>query len=498
MFFKFLLVLILPLSLMAQVRVVDVRGEATVLLPGKHTADKIAKGDLYPNDSSIVTGAGSFVRLVYKDKSTMNIGPNSHIQLERHLDFDNGTGVIGILKGQVRSHVNKSNKEGNKLIIKTKVAAMGVRGTDFVIVYEPDNKAASLVTFNGDVAIVKNLPDGVDLGKLDETLNKAGVSVKAGQFAGLNSETMDVKEVVDVAPGQLEVLKKATLGIKTKDSVGDLGEGKIVDLKTAMAVPSSMGDVNRVTGVYIAPKGLTLTPAGFKAMNEDSATKNRAATAYNQELGLSRYTQWLKARFGMQGMNAEYSQGDLKGKSYDSAYPTLNLEYAQIRGLNRFYGATTISSVSMEDKGCDGCNSNYRYDGKSGSLVDVGVGYERNLSDSFKLGVELGKSDRPLLRVNQNEMIVTKESSTRASLVGRLSSTVSDNRYLYLGGKFDLYSMKDYSGNGFELNVGSEYLLKKGIGLSGELFYGQESYKNGSIEIDYKRNGVRGGVLFEF
>lgn len=498
MFFKIFLILIFPLGLMAQVKVHDVRGDATVLLLGDKDSKKIVKGASYPEDTSIVTSKNSFVRLVYSDGSNMTIGPNSHIQLERHLDSKESAGVVDILKGQIRSQVRKDKDVRNKIILKTRTAAMGVRGTDFVIVYEPENKAASLVTFDGDVAIIKNVSKNVDLKELDKSLGEKGVSVKAGQFAGVNSETMDVEEVVDVDQGQLDVLRKATMGTKDKDKVKKSGKGRIIDLKTAMALPASIGEFDNVTGAYVAPEGLTLTTKGFKSMNEDSATKSRMATTFNQELGLSRYTQWLKVRFGMQGMNATYSAPGLEAKSYDEMYPTLNLEYAQIRGLNRFYGSSTFSSVSMEDKGCDGCSQGYEYDGESGSLIDFNLGYERNFSDSFKLGVELGKSDRPLLRVEQSRVAVEKKSSTRASLSARVSSSDEKNKYLYLGGRVDLYSMGDYSGNGFEINVGSEYLLKGGMGLSGELFYGQESYENEPSEIDYKRNGLRLGVFLEF
>ena len=64
------------------------------------------------------------------------------------------------------------------MFIKTKTAAMGVRGTDFTSIYNPSLQNTSVVTFEGDVRLAKIDPTEVaevnnDPIALAENLEKA-------------------------------------------------------------------------------------------------------------------------------------------------------------------------------------------------------------------------------------------------------------------------------------------------------------------------------------
>ena len=67
--------------------------------------------------------------------------------------------MISLLKGKLRTKVipnlldPKTRK--SKLFIKTKTAAMGVRGTDFTSIYNPSLENTSVITFEGDVRLPK-------------------------------------------------------------------------------------------------------------------------------------------------------------------------------------------------------------------------------------------------------------------------------------------------------------------------------------------------------
>ena len=107
-------------------------------------------------------------------------------------------GIIQLMKGQIRSKVTKDymnmkDKNKSKLFIKTKTAAMGVRGTDFQVNYNPINEATSLVTFEGNVVMAQltNLGEmAVTQNNLEQVVSSdQAVSVKKGQYSGASPKT---------------------------------------------------------------------------------------------------------------------------------------------------------------------------------------------------------------------------------------------------------------------------------------------------------------------
>lgn len=283
--------------------VVKLRGEATQLSPGAHMARAVALGDKFIEDTSIVTGPKSFLKIKFIDKSEMNVGPESKIVIaEMKTD---SVGVISLLKGRIRTEVKKdANSTGNKFFIKTRTAAMGVRGTDFQTIYNPDNKMTSLLTYRGEVAmahvdektyekleeapareverneITKDpLIKEVPAKKLDEVseLNKI---LKSGQTVlvppGQNSFASDsLKKAslpVKISPVQLEVLyKNADFQEKAGANVSTVSESEkqikptlkvaeqkaplegLFNEKTGDFAPKAGGFIDLKTGLYVAP-----------------------------------------------------------------------------------------------------------------------------------------------------------------------------------------------------------------------------------------------------
>ena len=174
----------------------------------------LKKGAWVKEGSLLRSENASFVKLLFIDKSQMNLGPNSEMQIK---EFPrNQAGIINLIKGRVRSKVTKNymniDKKGSKLFIKTKTAAMGVRGTDFQVIFNPRNSVTSLVTFEGAVAMTKldelNSNRGVDRSALDAQLNsREAVLVKQGQYSGALPNQKRVSIPVKISPTQLESLK---------------------------------------------------------------------------------------------------------------------------------------------------------------------------------------------------------------------------------------------------------------------------------------------------
>jgi len=168
--------------------------------------DNIHEGAIIRSDKS------GFVKLLFFDKSQMMISPNSSVEIKAFTKQK--AGIIGLLKGKIRSKVTKdrmniSNNQGSKLFVKTKTAAMGVRGTDFQVIYNPENTVTSLLTFEGAVAMAKLNGEGnLNQTALESRLNSdQAVMVRRGQYSGSLPGMNRVSLPVKISPAQLEVLR---------------------------------------------------------------------------------------------------------------------------------------------------------------------------------------------------------------------------------------------------------------------------------------------------
>ncbi len=323
-----------------------VRGKATKLLPGSFKATKIKKGDLIPEDTSIVTKNRSFVRIVFKDKTSMSIGAKSKVIVSKIPPRK--ANMVKLLTGIIKAKVDKGTKKktDTKLLIKTRTAVMGVRGTKFQSTYNPANKTTSLVTVEGKVAMVKVeekivqaaepvaesgiesapskaarvvITDDVDkLDKLLETSEKT-VEVPAGRYSGVVENVAKPTVPVKIAPKQYNAIAKS-MGSKKKakevmkttkadapaegfenKATGELAPkaGGIVDFSTGIYVAptaaavldkktgtfedKSIGRVNKRTGDYIPPKGIKIdAKKGFIIDQKES--KKIASTADKKQL----------------------------------------------------------------------------------------------------------------------------------------------------------------------------------------------------------------------
>ncbi|MDD0853127.1 FecR family protein [Halobacteriovorax sp. GB3] len=183
-------------------KVLKVRGTVTKLLPGAIRANTVKVGDRLPEDTSIVTGSKSFVRISFENKSTVSLGPSSKLVVASVKA--NSPSVISLLKGQIRSKVEKDkSKNINKLFIKTKTAALGVRGTDFQTVFNPQNNVTSLLTYEGKVAMVK-VDKKTEALRYEKAREEKEVSREKGQGPKLESKKQYKKELLEDSPEHLE------------------------------------------------------------------------------------------------------------------------------------------------------------------------------------------------------------------------------------------------------------------------------------------------------
>lgn len=186
-----------------------VRGQVDQLTLGKTTPLKL--DDWVEEGAVVKTGERSFVKLLFTDKSSMNVGPASEMKIEKFNGKE--AGVIDMVKGQVRSQVTKDylqiqEKDKSKLFIKTQNAVMGVRGTDFMVTTNGQNTAT--VLFEGEV-VFNHLTDrsALETGKLEDIVDR-GVRIMPGEFSVVEADRFQ-----PTVPAVLNVKQRETLESNT-------------------------------------------------------------------------------------------------------------------------------------------------------------------------------------------------------------------------------------------------------------------------------------------
>lgn len=208
-------------------KVIILRGQVKAKLLDGSIIDVKADQSI-PEGSVLQTAEKSFVKLIFIDKSQMNLGPNSQMVINSFPKKE--AGIITLVKGQIRSQVTKDymemeDKTKSKLYIKTKTAAMGIRGTDFQVNYNPQNQNTALITFEGKVAMA-HIESGIREERFDQTRLERVVSsdkavmVEHGQISAVNlnvSERAMTPTLLGVT--QIDALKENETGLK--ESTGE-------------------------------------------------------------------------------------------------------------------------------------------------------------------------------------------------------------------------------------------------------------------------------------
>lgn len=288
--------------------VIKIRGNVTQLRPGDQLARKVSDGEKLLEDTSVLTGPKSMVMIRMRDRSTLTLGPESKMVLVE-AENDEDPGVISLLNGHLRSKVQRQNRQSDndhKQLISTRSAAMGVRGTDYIVSHNSENNVTSLVTLQGEVEmaqidesyireieksfalrrqarIERYDENSVELrdvraarlkarGRLKVALmSKNKSKVGAGHHAGTVAEFKNISRPVRIAPEQFEALYKnrdLSMGetgevlVSSKDyilpkelqyasnSASPLG---IRDSKSKVFAPKAGGLVDLKSALYIPP-----------------------------------------------------------------------------------------------------------------------------------------------------------------------------------------------------------------------------------------------------
>ncbi|MBL7666203.1 MAG: FecR domain-containing protein [Bacteriovoracaceae bacterium] len=305
---KNLLVTLIFLSSLAQAApekvvatVKMMRGKVVKILPNGVKETMKATGETVVEGTVITTENASFAQLRFIDNSVVNVGPNSEMKIEQF--SKDKPGLLSVVKGEIRSQVTKdyleiSKDERDKLYVKSKTAAMGIRGTDFIYSFNPNNDATTAVLMEGEVAFAKLDNPNAGYDDVKRAIINDSVTMYPGEFsvakpemkqptipAVLNIKQRDLltknhnngKEDKGRAPasadkekvahkstvpaglnGQVVANDNKALDKSVKDLAGDVANVKVRDnaegfVKDGIIKPANGSMVHLETGVIIPP-----------------------------------------------------------------------------------------------------------------------------------------------------------------------------------------------------------------------------------------------------
>jgi hypothetical protein len=175
-----------------EARVVLLRGKAIYKPPGRKPFT-LKKGLIIKKNGLLQTGKKSFLRLKFKDGSLINLGPSSTMTLSH--EEQGKPKLVELLKGKIRGVINPKQTPpkgyNHKMIIKTRSASVGVRGTDFVVVYNEKNHITSNITLKGGVDLYKK-PDEEIYESIREEFDEGGLRLNYDQGASLDAMEEDL------------------------------------------------------------------------------------------------------------------------------------------------------------------------------------------------------------------------------------------------------------------------------------------------------------------
>jgi hypothetical protein len=156
----------------------------------------VATGDVVPAQGTLATGEDGEAKVFVKDAKAISIlKPSSKVAFG---SSKKNPGNFRLLEGLSRWVISKV-KGKKPVIVNTRTAVMGVRGTEFMAIYNSVLEETEIVSFDGNV-------DFRARGK-----GKRKVTVKTGQWGGVGGRFgPDVNKISDLPPKVLSYFEGKT------------------------------------------------------------------------------------------------------------------------------------------------------------------------------------------------------------------------------------------------------------------------------------------------
>lgn len=113
-------------------------------------------------DDVLRTGTPGHLSVVFQDDTVLTLGDGSELSVSEHLFAPEGgsRSLIDLVSGTVSAVVSDYyRKPSSAYEVKTKTATAGVRGTEFVVTYEPADKITEVFVVDGRVEVTSVVDD---------------------------------------------------------------------------------------------------------------------------------------------------------------------------------------------------------------------------------------------------------------------------------------------------------------------------------------------------
>lgn len=159
--FKFIILSILSLTSLFSANIGTITSITGSAYISRNASNIVALLGAPLNDKdTIITKDKSRVKIIFNDKTIINIGRNSNFSISEYLFEDNKEPIarFSLLKGAIRTITGKIGKIApDKFIVKTKTATIGIRGTIFSVLSFEDGSTEVFCTYGAIFVEVNNI-----------------------------------------------------------------------------------------------------------------------------------------------------------------------------------------------------------------------------------------------------------------------------------------------------------------------------------------------------
>lgn len=135
-------------------------GEVTIMRTVSSEKIKAFKGQSVFEKDLIEVASGGKARIILKDRTTLTLLPSTQVELS---EFIRQKGIkraeIQLRSGQIKAKVTEKYDKtpGSSFEIKTTTMVAGIRGTDFVVSFDPKTNNSEIITLEGAVEMANLL-----------------------------------------------------------------------------------------------------------------------------------------------------------------------------------------------------------------------------------------------------------------------------------------------------------------------------------------------------
>jgi hypothetical protein len=167
-----------PARVKGQIIAARVQGHVQAIAKADGQTRVLHEGDKVTDQTQIVTAPGASVILVFSNGATVNVAPDSTLDIElfeqdpfateqkvSDMTAEPGTSTtkLNLTKGELVGKVAHLNVDkGSEFTVQTPVGAAGIRGTIFRIVFRPsrDGKAFFVITTSDGTVVFRGVTSG--------------------------------------------------------------------------------------------------------------------------------------------------------------------------------------------------------------------------------------------------------------------------------------------------------------------------------------------------